>query len=194
MKHLYYLAAQLPTLPAGADGEQPLPITYSYFCELCARLMPRASRDVLARLAQGVPRESKPTGSRFADEWLARERALRFALAAARARHLRREGEVFPAVSDPDALHAAETAAGIGNPYAAELFLVRYRLGVLESLTRRDIFTVDAVFSYAIKLMMLERIQKFNKDDGLASYHKIYDEILNAAGGKVPRPSSAARK
>jgi hypothetical protein len=34
------------------------------------------------------------------------------------------------------------------------------------------------VFAYGIRLMLLERIKKFNAEKGTDSYHKIYDTIL----------------
>ena len=64
------------------------------------------------------------------------------------------------------------------SPLSAEQFLNEYRLGVLDKISPLDMFSVDAVYSYGLKLMLTERMKKFNRDEGLASYHKIYDEIL----------------
>ena len=38
-------------------------------------------------------------------------------------------------------------------------------------------FTASA-YAKAVPLALAERMKKFNRDEGLASYHKIYDEIL----------------
>lgn len=51
-------------------------------------------------------------------------------------------------------------------------------MSVLDKLAPMDMFSVDAVFNYGLKLMLAERMKKFNRDEGLASYHKIYDSIL----------------
>ena len=60
----------------------------------------------------------------------------------------------------------------------AEQFLNQYRLGVLDRMTPLDMFSADSVYNYGLRLMLAERMKKFDKDEGLASYHKIYDEIL----------------
>jgi hypothetical protein len=43
-----------------------------------------------------------------------------------------------------------------------------------------DGFSVDAVFSYGLRLKLAARMKKFNADKGLESYRKIYDGILKA--------------
>jgi hypothetical protein len=66
------------------------------------------------------------------------------------------------------------------SPLAAEQFLNQYRLGVIESMRPLDGFSVDAVFSYGLRLKLAARMKKFNADKGLESYRKIYDGILKA--------------
>ena len=84
----------------------------------------------------------------------------------------------LPSASDGESIQAARTATGMDSPLAAEQYLNQYRLGILDRISPLDNFSVDAVYSYGLKLMLAERMKKFNKDEGLASYHKIYDEIL----------------
>ena len=41
-----------------------------------------------------------------------------------------------------------------------------------------DIFSMDAVYAYGIKLLLVQRMKMFNREKGTDSYHKIYDTIL----------------
>ena len=49
---------------------------------------------------------------------------------------------------------------------------------MLDRMSGLDLFSADSVYNYGLRLMLAERMKKFDKDEGLASYHKIYDEIL----------------
>ena len=91
---------------------------------------------------------------------------------------MKKEAKDIPISSDGEVVQAARTATGMDSPLSAEQYLNEYRLGVLDKIAPLDIFSVDAVYCYGLKLMLAERMKKFNRDLGLASYHKIYDEIL----------------
>src|SRR5574344_2135441 len=70
------------------------------------------------------------------------------------------------------------TATGMDSPLSAEQYLNEYRMTVLDKIAPLDNFSVDAVYNYGLRLMLVERMNKFNKDEGLTSYRKLYDEIL----------------
>ena len=91
---------------------------------------------------------------------------------------MKKDTKDIPPVSDGEVVQAARTATGMDSPLSAEQFLNEYRLQVLDKISPLDYFTVDGVFSYGLRLMLTERMKKFNRDEGLASYHKIYDDIL----------------
>ena len=42
-----------------------------------------------------------------------------------------------------------------------------------------DAFSIDAVYAYGLRLMLVERMRKFEVENGKTSYHKIYDTILD---------------
>ncbi len=183
MERLYYLVAQLPAISTNDDSSQKLPITTEYFKDLCLRFMSEKSCRIAENLSLEPPLESLSTGSAFLDEWYSKERNLRLALAQIRALKMKKDtGNLFPKdlpqVNDGEAVQAARTATGMESPLAAEQYLNQYRLGVLDRIAPMDSFSSDAVYCYGLKLMLTERMKKFNKDEGLASYHKIYDEIL----------------
>lgn len=178
MEHLYYLVAQLPAFTVSSESASKLPITVEYYRDLCMRFMSQRDSQVVQNLSLEPPREKVSTGSAFLDEWYEKERNLRFALAQVRAQKMKKESSVMPSTTDGEVIQAARTATGMDSPLSAEQYLNEYRLAVLDKIAPLDMFSVDAVYSYGLKLMLTERMKKFNRDEGLASYHKIYDEIL----------------
>lgn len=177
MKHLYYFMAQLPAFSTSAESGK-LPITTEYFIDLCKRFMPPECAPVVEKLSLEPPREAVPTGSAFLDEWYTKERNLRQALAQIRAMKMKKEAKDIPFTSDAEVIQAARTATGMDSPLSAEQFLNEYRLSVLDKIAPLDDFSVDAVYNYGLRLMLTERMKKFNRNEGMSSYRKLYDEIL----------------
>ncbi len=178
MEHLYYLVAQLPAFATSSDNNVKLPISTEYYKDLCTRFMSEKYAEVARNLSLEPPREVETTGSAFLDEWYSRERSLRYALAQVRALKMKKEVKGLPVTTDGEAIQVARTATGMDSPLSAEQYLNEYRLSLLDRLSTLDMFSVDAVYSYGLRLMLVERMKKFNRDEGLDSYHKIYDEIL----------------
>jgi hypothetical protein len=140
--------------------------------------MPKADADIVSSLSLEPPREPVPTGSAFLDTWYTKERNLRLALAQVRALKMKKEAKDIPITSDGEVIQAARTATGMDSPLSAEQYLNEYRMTVLDKIAPLDNFSVDAVYNYGLRLMLVERMNKFNKDEGLTSYRKLYDEIL----------------
>ncbi|MCI5523893.1 MAG: hypothetical protein SO116_09965 [Treponema sp.] len=178
MEHLYYLVAQLPYFSVNDDSSVKLPITVEYFKDLCTRFMSAKDAEIAVNLTLEPPKELKETGSVFLDSWYAKERNLRLALAQIRALKLKKDTKDLPLTSDGEVIQAARTATGMDSPLSAEQFLNQYRMSVLDRIAPLDGFSVDAVYNYGLKLLLAQRMKKFNRDEGLASYHKIYEEIL----------------
>ncbi len=178
MEHLYYLVAQLPSFSCDGESNAKLPITVAYFKDLCSRFMSEKANRIAQNLSLEPPREPCTTGSPFLDEWYTKERNLRFALAQVRALKLKKEVKDVPITTDGEVIQAARTATGMDSPLSAEQFLNTYRMSVLDKIAPLDQFSADAVYNYGLRLMLAERMKKFNRDEGLASYHKIYEEIL----------------
>lgn len=177
MKHLYYFVAQLPAFSYTSESGK-LPITTEYFLDLCKRFMPANDMAAVETLSLEPPIESKSTGSSFLDTWYTKERNLRLALAQIRAQKMKKDSKDIPITSDGEVIQAARTATGMDSPLSAEQFLNQYRLTVLDKIAPLDNFSVDAVYNYGLHLMLAERMKKFNREQGLVSYRKLYDEIL----------------
>lgn len=177
MKKQYYLVSQLPDISAAGE-KSALPITEKYYRDLCSRFLDAKDKETLDKLSLDAPKMPEATGSDFLDKWYDFERALRYALAQIRAQKMKKDLGTIPVSITADIVQAARTAVGMDSPLSAEQYLYEYRLSVLGNLQPMDFFSVDAVFAYGIRLMLLERIKKFDKEKGTDSYHKIYDTIL----------------
>ena len=179
MGNQYYLVSQLPEFSV-SDDHSTLPITYEYYYDLCSRFLSKKDMKILEELSLEPSLEGKSTGSKFVDSWNLKEKSLRLALAQIRALRMKKKFSAGYESVAPDAVQAARTASGMDSPLAAEQYLNQYRLSVIESMRPADIFSVDAIFSYGLRLQLAVRMKKFNAANGMASYHKIYDSILKA--------------
>lgn len=182
MSNQYYLLAQLPSFSA-SDEKSALPITEEYFYDLCSRFLDKKSLGHVKELSLVPPREKTETGSAFLDRWYDTERELRLALAQIRALRLNKKIKTENKSLSVDVVQAARTATGMDSPLAAEQFLNKYRLSLLDSIRPADEFSVDAVYLYGLRLKLALRIKKFDTNKGMASYHKIYDSILEGDTG-----------
>lgn len=178
MSKQYYLVSQLPDISAAGE-KSTLPITEKYYKDLCSRFLDSESIKILNQLNLEAPKNVCKTGSVFLDKWYENERALRFALAQVRAQKMKKDSPSVPFAISGDIVQVARTACGMDSPLSAEQFLFEYRLSVLSNLQPLDNFSTDYVFAYGIRLMLLERMKKFDKTKGTDSYHKIYETILD---------------
>ena len=174
----YYLVSQLPNI-SGAEGKSALPLNEASFKELCCRFLSEEEKITLNGLSLVPPKEFSSTGSVFLDTWYEKERNLRYALAQIRAQKMKKDASVLPPGVTADIVQAARTAVGMDSPLSAEQFLFDYRIRLLDELRPLDSFSVDAVYAYGIKLLLVERMKKFDVEIGKTSYHKIYDNILD---------------
>ncbi len=174
----YYLMAQLPALEP-YDGKSQLPITEEAFLENCSRFLGKKEMAILNSLSLTPPRKEESSGSKLVDDWNREERQLRMALGVVRAAKMGKtfsaEDEVIPST----ALQIANTAVELGDPLQAEEYLNRCRMAILDRIRPSDAFSEDAVYSYSLRLKLLERIRHFDADRGRRSYQNIYHSILN---------------
>ena len=174
----YYLVSQLPNI-SPSETKSNLPLNGKEFIELASRFISEAEKKVLESLSLVPPMELISTGSVFLDVWYEKERNLRCALAQIRAQKMKKDSVPLPPGCTADIISAARTAVGMDSPLSAEQFLYEYRLRLLDDLRPLDSFSIDAVYAYGIKLLLVERMKKFEVENGKTSYHKIYDTILD---------------
>ena len=174
----YYLVAQLPNI-SSTESKTALPLNSSQFRELASRYISEGEKAVLDGLSLVPPKELSSTKSVFLDTWYEKERNLRFALAQIRAQKMKKDSVPLPPGCTADIITAARTAVGMDSPLSAEQFLYEYRLRLLEDIRPLDGFSIDAVYAYGVKLMLVERMRKFEVENGKTSYHSLYDNILD---------------
>ena len=173
----YYLVSQLPNIST-TEGKANLPLNGKSFIELAGRFISEDEKITLNGLSLVPPKELTSTGSVFLDTWYEKERNLRFALAQIRAQKMKKDSIPLPLGCTADIVNIARTAVGMDSPLSAEQFLFEYRIKLLDEIRPMDNFSIDAVYAYGLKLMLVERMRKFDVENGKASYHEIYDNIL----------------
>lgn len=173
----YYLVSQLPNIST-TEGKANLPLNGKSFIELAGRFISEDEKITLNGLSLVPPKELTSTGSVFLDTWYEKERNLRFALAQIRAQKMKKDSIPLPPGCTADIVNIARTAVGMDSPLSAEQFLFEYRIKLLDETRPMDNFSIDAVYAYGLKLMLVERMRKFDVENGKASYHEIYDNIL----------------
>ena len=190
MGSYYYLMAQLPYL----TYEQKPPMSCEAFKALsqslmteedvpfldCVSLDPDPS-NINERPSYSEP--AVPTGCDFIDNWREWERALRLNLSKHRAVKIKRDSTAFEPPSFPaDAATVALRAVNSElSPLESEIFIDKARWNVIDNLAGRDYFDRNNVYAYLLKLMLLERRQLFNSENGFTEYKSLYASIIESA-------------
>ncbi len=174
----YYFISQLPSLD-GIGEATPLPITVERFLELCSSFLGKKAMAEIEALTLVPPIDSEPSASPLIKEWNDGERNLRIALCKARADKMNKPYSLQNKNLPAELLKVAAAATEIENPLEAEMFLLRHRLGFLETLRPMDFFSEDYIFYYALKLRLIVRIRQFDVQLGKTVYKDIYNSTLN---------------
>ena len=180
----YYFIASLPHLNY---GDNP-PLSSDAFREQCKNFLSKHDAD-LTRYCCFDPKLAaetvKTTGSAFIDYHLRRERILNMHLVKFRSARLKRPAPEEPPGDMPRAEALAKSAVEMDNPLDAELSMDRARWGILDEAAGVNLFGVNKIYAYLLKLQLLERKQRYNAVKGSEEYRKIYDSILNEYNSKV---------
>ena len=173
----YYLISQLPSLD-GLGDNMTVPISEERFIELCRDALGKKELSEFEKISLAPCLQSEKTDSALIEAWNDNERNLRLALAKVRAEKL---GKSYQLKNDipSDFIKIALEAVGLDNPMEAEIFLLGYRLKIIEGLRPLDNFSIDYIYYYFIKLKLVSRIRQFDEKIGQSAYKNIYDSILN---------------
>ena len=174
----YYLISQLPSLDS-VSYNTPLSIDEERFFELCRQFLRKKAQNEIEKLTLLPPAEPEQNYSRLLSDWYEGERNLRFALAKVRAEKMNKSFELENEQLPEKLLKVANEAANAENPFEAEIILYDYRMSFLESLRPMDAFAEDYLFYYGLKLKLIMRMKRFNKELGEAAYKNIYSSILS---------------
>jgi hypothetical protein len=179
-QNYYYFVATL--IPINY-GDIPA-ISSDEFRELCQRFL---SKEDLALIhyckydPMLASQENLSTGSKFLDYLYLRERNLLLNLATLRAAKLSRQSPVDTPPEDiPRTVSVGKAAFAIQDPLEAELYLDKERWMFLdEMLDPTDYFGVNTIYTYLLKLHLLERKQALDAIKGRKEYQNLYDMILS---------------
>ena len=174
----YYLISQLPSLD-GVSENMPLPITEERFFELCERFLSKKALCELNKLTLTPPKIPEASGSALINAWNDGERELRLALEKARAEKMKKPFDIKTGSLSVELIKISNIAVEIEDPMEAEMFLFEYRLKFLESIRPMDSFSEDYVFYFGLRLMLMQRIRRFDAGLGETAYKNIYSSILN---------------
>ncbi|HPN72660.1 MAG TPA: DUF2764 family protein [Candidatus Omnitrophota bacterium] len=165
----YYLVASLPSL---SFREEP-PITEEKFLEECGKwLSEKEMRDLSISKEDGAEKESLPA---VGAAWREFDDSLRKDLAEAR-RARKDRTELKPSFWAARVMEQA-------NPLEMELFFEKIRWDFLSSLEGGHFFDIGKLIVYYQKLDILERLSKFDKDNGEMYFNRIREVKYDYTAG-----------
>jgi hypothetical protein len=186
----YYFIATLPSLSYGQD----VPMSSASFVESCHGLLPESDAALLkyCRLdvagfdwaGEGKDDAAQKTPSDFINMWIGRESALCRKLAELRAAKLgwgRPDFVMQDASLAQDAEASANQAFNAGNALEGELSIDKGRWDAIETAAGIEIFNINTIYAYLLKLQLMERRSLFKPDEGFAESKAIYAGILEKA-------------
>jgi hypothetical protein len=167
MNH-YFLIASLPLL---AFDVKP-PMSLDDFLKACEANLSEGDAAVMRDLL-----ETNGAGSDhpFALQWLDRETELRNAMARLRARNQKLSADAWlrpQAGAHVDLQTGVTEAFQAPDPLEREKALDLLRWRILDELAGLNPFSLEAVFSYGLKLRIVRRWADFNRDAGAALLEK----------------------
>ncbi len=174
----YYFIAQLPSLDAVGENA-PLPITEERFLELAKRYLSEKAFHEVEDLTLMPPQVHEKSNSKLISAWNSGERNLRLALGKIRAEKLKKQFNADTRFLPQEIIKTAKEAVENESPLEAERFLNRFRLKFLDSLRPTDMFSVESVYYYGLRLKLLSRIRQFDSKEGEEAYKNIYNSIMN---------------
>lgn len=158
----YYLIASLPAVALDAAPS----LSWEGFLRRCDELLSPDDRRAVDELAAPI---DAPSVQPFIGRWRQSEIRVRNAVAKTRAARLRRDAAPHLRTQegfDLRTVHAVTDAFSKDNPREREAALDRLRWVLAEEAAGGDLFGIDALLAYAVKLKLAERWAKFDRDAG----------------------------
>jgi hypothetical protein len=176
MAEQYYIVSSLPFL---RFGEAP-PLTYPEFYGLCTPWLGERDRDQLRSSVIDIGNVSiEGVHNGTLRRWILFENSLRNEIVKFRAQRLGLSPEVHMRTDlpwDPSVVSHVIGGLGEGSPMEAEMVLLEIRWGFLTDQEVGHYFDLDALIIYALKLQILERLNRFNPEKGKQVLGKIIEE------------------
>ena len=137
------------------------------------------------------PENCMITGCEFVDKWIGWERTLRLNLARHRSLKLYPNKETIdpPVVPDDAYAAAALVFTQDGSPLDGEILLDKARWNAIDLMTGNDYFHENNVYAYYLKLLILERRELFDAENGFAEYKSLYTQIFERSNKQPHAPA-----
>ena len=177
-RNYYYFIATLPSI---SYGDKPPMSSEEFKAECGNHLHPddMALLEFCCYDPKLAVETVKPTGSDFIDAFLLRERALILNLSFSRGARLKRPAGEDPPQDMPRTAARAKAVFEMDDPLEATISMDQSRWHTLDDMLGIDPFGANNLFTYFLKLQLMERRQLFNAEKGSAAYRGLYDTILN---------------
>ncbi len=159
----YYFAASLPSL--ALDGT--LPLSYADFTASCAAHLSPAH----AQAVDALTDESVDSPHPFVKAWRVIDTQIRNDIARLRATRRNADASAFVRADTPfnaEAEKAVTSAFAEQDPLKRERSLDGFRWAQIERLAGFDMFSINAILAYAVKLRLVERWASLSEDRGRA--------------------------
>ncbi len=183
MSQYYYLVATLPFLQYESEEF----ISSDEFLERCAQHCTASDAAVL-HAVHYAPEHVESSPIAVLNSWYTFDRGLRNALVRLRSANLGEDMEKYLRVAEDggDGTHVggveelARNAMAESSPLRAEQALQRARWDMLDELEAGHFFDLEKLVVYLLKLRVLERNRKFNREDGLRVFEETYEKITES--------------
>lgn len=178
MPQYYYLVASLPML----RPDDPPPLASPAFLERCREQAAAEDHALLARISLDAP-EILPGDPAAWREYASWETALRDELAVQRGQRLGLDPEPFlrPAPFVAGLTAVSREVLGAGTPREVEAALDRRRWSRLDEIETGTQFGLGRLIAYRLKLLLLERRQRFQPEPGRQAFQSEFGRILDGA-------------
>lgn len=162
MASYYYLVSSLPTITADSG----MPISYDEFLTMCQSVVSEETYRLLEDLT--LYSDEGP----LMQEWGAFYSSLMNELNSQRSLKLGRPyNKIFD--KDPACAEAVTSAINARDPLTAEKILLEYEFRQLDDLVGLHIFDDHVLFGYALKLKLMERLNRFSSEKGRKEFSDI---------------------
>ena len=159
-----YLIASLPTLHFGMKP----PFSFEQFLETCHRLIPEKDYQILRNLPRPENYSEEARKHRFVERWIKFDTTLRNETARMRAgrRHIEAAPYLRPDTYTGPSLAPVVSAATMSPSLLdGEKVLDETRWKMLDELAIAHYFDLDALITYAYKLLILHRWERIRSAD-----------------------------
>lgn len=164
MASYYYLLSSLPMLTASA----PPPFDYPTFLEMCRSSVSAATYGALEQLT--VDSDKGPLLRSWAGFYQRLREELRY-------QRLTKRGKSCPVPGDREAAAAVQAAIAAENPLEGEQQLLELEFRQIDALVGMHVFDDTALFGYALKLQLMQRLHGFQFETGKAEFVSLLDGI-----------------